>query len=313
MKVAIAYLTVVMIWATTPIGIKWSNSSLSFIEAITARTVFALVICGAILLVMRQPLIRERRDWWVFFAGSLSLFPNMLLVYWSAQYIPSGLIAVVFGSFPFMVGLFSLLLLKENIFIPRRIVAMVVAVCGLIVINLGQLDVGSKAVFGVLGTLCATMFFGFSSVLLKRIGGDIEPFRQATGSLFMAAPGFIVVWALFDGHIPTAIDMRSAIGVGYLVLAGTVLGGTLFYYVLKHCEVSSVGLITFITPILAVFIGVVVDGETLTREGLIGSALVILSLAIYQDVFRFLYRKCVQWRLRLKAPSASVMSDSSSL
>ncbi|VUD40382.1 putative inner membrane transporter YedA [Thalassocella blandensis] len=291
MQVGLAYLCVVLVWATTPIGIKWSNSSLTFIEAITARTVFSLLLCGLILLVLRKPFVSRRSDWYVYFAGSLSLFPNMLIVYWSAQYIPSGLIAVVFGFFPFMVGLFSLLILKDNIFTVRRIVAMVIAIAGLIIINTGQLNLGGNAVLGVLGVLASTMFFAFSSVLIKRIGVEIDPFRQTTGSLAMSAPWFLLVWFFFDGQIPSTIDQRSLIGVSYLVLAGTVVGGTLFYYVLKNCTVASVGLITFITPILAIVIGVVLDGESLPIETLIGCGLVIFSLAVYLDLFRFIVNK----------------------
>lgn len=291
MRVGLAYLSVVLVWATTPIGIKWSNSSLSFIEAITARSVLSLVVCGALLAVLRLPFVTRKSDWLVYFAGSLSLFPNMLIVYWSAQFIPSGLIAVVFGFFPFMVGLFSLLILRENIFTPRRLVAMCIAIVGLVVINAGQLEVGGKAVLGVLGILSSTMFFAFSSVLLKRIGLEVEPLRQTTGSLALAAPWFLGIWYFVDGQLPTAIDQRSLIGVSYLVVAGTVVGATLFYYVLKHCSVASVGLITFITPILAIVIGVVLDGEKLAIETLIGSGLVIFSLAVYQDLFKWVLAK----------------------
>lgn len=291
MRVNLAYLSVVLVWATTPIGIKWSNSSLSFVEAIAARSLIALAVCFFILWVMRKPLIKSRKDWYVYFAGSLALFPNMLIVYWSAQFIPSGLIAVVFGFFPFMVGLFSLILLKENIFSVRRVVAMFVAIGGLVTINLGQLNLGPMAVYGVVGILLSTMFFALSSVLLKRLGGDIEPIRQTTGSLLLGAPWFVLVWWIIDGQLPTSIDARSATGVAYLVVAGTVLGGTLFYYVLRHCTVASVGLITFITPILAICIGVALDGEVLTTGAMIGSAMVIFSLAIYQDLFRYVWNK----------------------
>ena len=37
LKVLSAYLSVVLVWSTTPLAIKWSNSSLNFMAAVTAR------------------------------------------------------------------------------------------------------------------------------------------------------------------------------------------------------------------------------------------------------------------------------------
>ena len=67
-------------------------------------------------LLSCESLIVERRDWGVYAASALGLFPNMLLVYWAAQFIPSGLMSVIMGTYPFFVGAFSLLVLRENFF-----------------------------------------------------------------------------------------------------------------------------------------------------------------------------------------------------
>ena len=54
MQLISAYCAVLFIWATTPLGIKWSNSSLSFSAAITLRMVLALVLCAAILVAQKN-------------------------------------------------------------------------------------------------------------------------------------------------------------------------------------------------------------------------------------------------------------------
>jgi len=290
MKVGMAYLVVVLIWSTTPLGIKWSNSSLSFVTAITSRVFIALIICLVIMAIMRKPLVARKQDWYAYFAGTLGLFPNMLLVYWSAQHIPSGLAAVIFGMDPFSVGLFSWLILKENIFNSRRVIALLVAVAGLGIINVGQFTVGGNALYGVLGMAASTIMFGLSSVWLKRVGGNVDPLRQSTGVLLLSAPLLAITWFMLDGVIPSSIDSRSLLGVAYLATAGSVLGGTTFFYVLKNCSVASVGLITFITPVTALLVGAVVDDESFTLATVSGSALIILSLGIYQNLFRQFYQ-----------------------
>lgn len=285
MRVGLAYCFVVLIWSTTPLAIRWSISSLSFSAGISLRIFIALVICGLIQLALRQPLIKEKRDWQVYLAGTLGIFPNMLLVYWCAQHIPSGLAAVIFGLYPFSVGLFSYFLLKENIFNFRRVLALAIALCGLILININQFHAGASALYGSVGMLISTLMFGLSSVWLKRIGGNVEPLRQSTGVFLLAAPLLGIAWLISDGQVPQTVDARSISGVLYLAIAGSVLGGTLYFYVLQHCRVASVGLITFFSPILALVAGAVIDGERFTLPMFAGCVLVLFSLAVYQNVF----------------------------
>lgn len=142
MRVALAYACVVLIWATTPLGINWSNSTLSFAAAVALRMCLALAICWLALVVMRERLVQQRSDWKAFFAGAIGLYPNMLLVYWSAQFIPSGLMAVILGLYPFTAGLFTYFILKEWVFTPPRIVALALAVTGLGVIHYEHLEIG---------------------------------------------------------------------------------------------------------------------------------------------------------------------------
>lgn len=286
MRVVIAYASVVFLWATTPLAVKWSSESLSFVAAIASRVGFAFVISFTLLKILRRPLVQVRADWPVFFAGLLGVFPNMLVVYWSAQHVPSGVIAVLFGFYPFMVGIFSYFILGENIFTPRRVVALFIALLGLAVINLHQFSLGDNAALGALGIIASTAMFGLSSVLVKHVGGQMDPFRQSTGILLLSVPLFAAAWWHLDGDVPTSISNTSLAALSYLVVGASVVGGPLFFYVLRHCRVSTVGLITFMSPILSLTIGATINDERLTNEMILGSSLVIMSLAIYQDVPR---------------------------
>ncbi len=286
MRVIIAYASVVFLWATTPLAVKWSSESLTYIAAIASRMAFAFVISFSLIQIIRRPLVQSATDWRAFFAGLLGVFPNMLVVYWSAQHVPSGIIAVLFGFYPFMVGVFSFFILKENIFTPRRVIALFIALLGLAVINLHQFSLGENAALGALGIVASTAMFGLSSVLVKHVGGQMDPFRQSTGILLLATPLFAAAWWYLDGEVPTHVGSTSLAALAYLVVGASVVGGPLFFYVLRYCKVSTVGLITFMSPVMSLAIGATINSEQLTSEMILGSSLVIASLAIYQDVPR---------------------------
>ncbi len=286
MKVSIAYAMVVLIWSTTPLAIHWSNSRLSFITAITLRMVLALVVCYCALWMLRKPLIEHRREWRVFAIGAFGLFPNMLLVYWAAQSLSSGLMSVIMGLYPFFVGAFTWIFFRENAFKPAKFCAVLIAVIGLMVIHSGQLQLGAQAALGVLAMVLVCVFWGLSSVWVKRLGQDIDPLRLGTGSLVVAAPLFAITWWIIDGRLPVDVDVKSWVGVAYLVLAGSLLGHTLFFYILRHCAVVSVSLITLIAPVLAIVWGVWIEGEALTRHTLFGGGSILTSLFIFQGLHR---------------------------
>lgn len=288
MQVAGAYMLVVLIWSTTPLAIHWSNSSLSFVTAISARMLIATLFCYGLLKVMREPLIEQPRDWLIYAASALGLFPNMLLAYWAAQWISSGLMSVIMGIYPFFVGIFSFLILRENPFSRSRILALLLAVAGLCVVQRAQLTSGIDGLLGIGAMVLMCAMWGFSSVMVKKLGARVSPVRMGAGSLMVATPFFLLTWLCLDGEVPSSVDHKSLLGVGYLALAGSVLGHTLWFFVLRSCSVLNVSLITLITPVMALNWGVLA-GERLSGWTLLGAALIMTALALYQGLLSRLW------------------------
>lgn len=296
MRVALAYIGVVLIWSTTPLGVKWSNSSLHFSAAAGLRMTLAFLVCAFVLAYRGRPLFQNKSDCLVFLAGALTLFPTMALVYWSAQHISSGMIAVVFGIYPFFVGVFAKLFGQHTRLTTEKVIALAIAISGLAVIQFEQFSLGEKAAYGVAAVLLATLIFALATLWMKNIGGNVDPFRQNTGVLMFALPGFIAAWYFNGAPAPEVLDTRSMIGVAYLVICGTVVGATLFFYVLRHCSALTTSLIPLMTPMLAIYVGVAVDGEVITTKEIVGSLMIVSSLGLYQGVWK---------RLRSRARSVS--------
>lgn len=281
MAILFAYIFVVLIWATTPLAIQWSSDSVSFVAAVVLRMGLALTLALFVNAILRRSLFAHTGAWKVYFAASIGIFPNMPLVYWSAQFIPSGLMAVIFAMSPFVTGVMTLLILRENPFNRRRLFALLIAFGGLLVIFHQQIRLDAYAAYGIAGILGSTLLFSVSSVWLKSLNTSVPAFDQATGSLLFAMPGLLLAWYLLDGSLPTTISDKSAGAIMYLAVMGSLLGFTLFFYVLKKLSPSAVSLITLLTPVLALFIGVLVAGERLTLSTLAGAGLVMLALLFY--------------------------------
>ena len=289
MQIYLAYILVVLIWSTTPLAIQWSSDSVSFIASVTLRMSLALAVALAVLVWLRRGALFTRPGVWkVYLVASLGIFPNMPLVYWSAQFVPSGLMAVIFALSPFVTGLLSMVILRENPFNRLKVLALLIALVGLVIIFRGQLQVDVRSVYGICGLLLSCVLFGTSSVTLKRLNEGTDAFRQTAGALLFSLPGLLLTWWWWDGEWPGPMSERALWALIYLAVCGSVLGFTLFYYVLNHLSPSSVSLITLITPVLALFIGALVAKEQLTASLLVGTLLVIVALLVYLDLKRWL-------------------------
>lgn len=283
MAVFLAYFLVVLIWATTPLAIQWSSDSVNFLVAVVLRMALALSIMLVITAVFRRTLFSHAQAWKVYLAASIGIFPNMPLVYWAAQFIPSGLVALIFAMSPFVTGAMTLLILRENPFNRRRVFSLLLALAGLIIIFHSQWQLDVRAAIGVAGVFGSSVLFSFSSVLLKSLKPDVPAFDQATGSLLFAMPGLLLVWWLFDGSIPVAVSTKSGSAIIYLAVMGSILGFTLFFYVLTKMSPSAVSLITLQTPVLALLLGALVADEDLTASIVTGATLVLVALLFYND------------------------------
>ncbi len=285
MAVLFAYLSVVLIWATTPLAIQWSSDSLSFIAAAVGRMAIALAIALLVHGLMRKSLSTYWQHRHIYFAASIGIFPNMPVVYWGVQFIPSGLVAVIFAMSPFVTGLMTLWLLKQNPFTPRKVVALVMALAGLVVIFYHQLQFDERSVYGIASILLSCVLFSFSSVWVKKLTQQetvtLDAFHQASGALLFSLPGLVLSWWLMDGALPQQVSVRSGASIIYLSIMGSLVGAALFFYILQRLSATAVSLITLMTPVLAIIIGKQLAGEALSSQTLVGVAIVLFALLLY--------------------------------
>lgn len=285
MAVLFAYFSVVLIWATTPLTIQWSSDSLSFMAAVLARMSLALSLALTIHSLLRQSLATYVMHRKIYFAASLGIFPNMPVVYWAAQYIPSGLVAVIFALSPFVTGFMTILLMKQNPFTLKRVLSLMLAVVGLIIIFYHQMKFNVGSFYGITGILLSCFLFSFSSVSVKKFtaeaGVNLGAFNQATGALLFSLPGLLMTWWWLDGVWPQSISIKSISSVVYLAIMGSLVGAGLFFYVLQRLSATVVSLITLMTPVLAIILGKLAAAEDLSAQTLFGVGLVLVALLLY--------------------------------
>ncbi len=282
MSVPAAYLAVVLIWSTTPLAIKWSGEGPGYLLGVLGRMALGTVLCLALVAILRTAFPWHTAARRAYYSGALGVYAAMLLVYWAAQFIPSGLISVLFGLSPILTALIAIPLLRERGPTTAHWLGMIVALAGLAVIFAESLDIDPHMAAGLAAILGSVLFQSLSIVLLKRHSGDVPSLSITTGALVIATPLIFLTWLVLDHQGPAALPARAVASIVYLAIMGSVIGFTLFFYVLKHVSAHGSALITIITPVLALLVGAAVNDEHVGLRIWAGTALVLSGLALHQ-------------------------------
>ncbi len=286
MSLPAAFLSVIVIWSTTPLAIKWSTIEIGSSFAVLSRMAVSVLVCVLILAVFRIRFPVHHKACLSYLAGGLSLFGAMSLVYWSAQHVSSGMISVMFGLSPLITSFAAMLWLKEEAVTPHKLIGMLLGITGLALVFQGGLGLGEGALLGLAALLVAVTSQSLGMVWMKQIGDDSPPLATTLGALLIALPLFYLVWWFSDGNLPditnSAENMRAIVSILYLATFGSVLGFMLYFYMIKHMEAGHIALITLITPVIALLLGHGLNQEEVLPEVWFGTAFILIGLGMHR-------------------------------
>ena len=282
-----AYLIVVAVWATTPLGIKWSGEAMAPLAAAGVRMSIAALLGLLWLWWKRQPLPLHRRARLSYVAALPGIFGAMGCSYMGATYLPSGLISVIFGLAPLLSGLMMQGLPGSVRLNAWHWSACLLGVFGLMLVfddSLAVLfsggDVGERGI-GVMWLLSAVTLFAGSGIAVQRVGAGLKPMQQTVGGLLLSLPCYGLAMVLAGQELAWNGDVRGLSAIVYLAVFGSLLGFYSYFQILARLPAATVALVTLITPVLALMLGNLFNGESLGAMVLAGALLIVLALALF--------------------------------
>jgi len=93
----------------------------------------------------------------------------------------------------------------------------------------------------------------------------------------------VLAWLIADSvRLPPDTTLRAGAAIIYLGVLGSVVGFTLYYYVIKHLDAGRVALIMLVTPVAALLLGQTLNQERIPAVGWAGIALIGAGLLLYE-------------------------------
>jgi drug/metabolite transporter (DMT)-like permease len=278
MQVLLAYLGMVLLWATTPLAIKWSVDGLGVLPSLTARMSVGLFCLLALLLFFNKRLPFTRIAFLAYLAVAVQMYGAMAVVYWAAQFIPSGWISVISGLAPLITAIFAALWLHERSLTIGKFFSYVIGLAGLIIMFGSADELNATAALGIFGVLGSLILQALSAIGIKRVRSKLPVLTQVTGGLLISLPLYFATCVVFDEHLPQQFSLISFLSMLYLGIIATPAGFFLYYYLLSKRSATQVSLISLASPVLALWLGHSANHEPMTLQIIIGTALILLAL-----------------------------------
>ena len=212
MSLPAAFVTVILIWSTTPLAIKWSALGVGFSFAVFSRMAIGVLLSAVLLAAFRVRVPLHRKALSAYLAGGVSMFGAMALTYWSSQFVSSGMIAVLFGLSPLITSLGAALWLEEESLTTSKLAGMAMGVLGLFLVFRGGLGLGTGSMAGLLALVLAVVSQSLGLVWLKRINDDSPPLAMTLGILIVALPllqKFAPMYAALGAYVEGAVTFES--------------------------------------------------------------------------------------------------------
>jgi drug/metabolite transporter (DMT)-like permease len=191
-----------------------------------------------------------------------------LLIAAGEQHIASSLAAILIASMPLMVALLSVRLSPEDRPTGLRLVGLVIGFGG--VVALLGVDVAGRPgeLLGAVLVLVATLGYATAPIIVNRRLADLDPLGPIAASLAMAtlllAPAVLVSP---PDEVPPG-DALAALAV--LGVVCTALGLVLFFQLIVEAGPSRASVITYVNPLVAVVLGVLVLDERFGAMSVVG-------------------------------------------
>ncbi len=244
------------------------------------RAAIAALILVALARQSGTPLPRRPASWppFAIMAALNYVIPFSCLAV-GQTFIPTGLASVLNATTP----MFTVLVMaaaREEKLQMQRIAGVVVGIVGVAILRGVDLRDTGKGI-GVALCLCAALSYGLSALWARRALVGFAPLTMAAGQMTAATVFSAIVAAFVDQPwrlpIPSFAVMSA---IACLGAVSTALGYILFFRIIVRSGSTNVMLVTLLIPVTAILLGVLVLGETIGMQEIVGALIIASALLI---------------------------------
>ena len=266
------------------IGLFVRNINLPSGEIALYRAVLAALLIGIFLLITKQkiPFTKIKKELPLLILSGVAMGFNWILLFEAYKYTTVSVATLSYYFAPVIVTIACPVLFKEKMGLKQWLCFIMSTVGIVLITGIGDLSQGSSHIKGILFGLGAASLYATVILLnkfIKNVDGIHRTFLQFLSAIVVLVPYVL----LTDGVNIHKLDSKGWI---FLLAVGLIHTGVtycLYFSSLKELPGQKAAILSYIDPLVAVLVSVVVLKETMTPMQIIGG-LLILGFTLWNEI-----------------------------
>jgi len=283
-----------LIWGASFLFIELALTFLTPVGVAFGRTAFGAMAMLVAMMIFRTKLPTSFEAWkHLTIAGiMMSSVPFVLFSYAQTE-VTSALAAIINAVTPITTVIVILIAFRAEKLKPHVIFGIVIGLLGVLVVLGAWQGFEENNPLAIIAMLVAVVLYGIGTPYVRKY---VTPLNLATevsvfGQVGTAALTLLPIYLLSGPLITSVPDVQSVAAIVTLGAFGSGVAYLLYYKILDIVGSAIASSVTYVTPIIAVILGVWLLGEELHWYEPVGGLIVILGAAISQGSILTLFRR----------------------
>jgi drug/metabolite transporter (DMT)-like permease len=283
--VLLAFAAVYVVWGSTYLAIRIGIESFPPLILAGLRHITVGLLLYPVLRWKTK--IRPTATNWrtAVITGTLLLFVGNGGVSWAEQVVPSGITALLVATVSLWLVIVDWLRPGGVKPVPRVVVGLLMGFAGLALL-VGPAHLGGSERVDPRGAailVIASLAWACGSLYSKH-GGMPSSAMLGVAMQSFAGGVILLVAGLFAGEFHSlnlgAVSVRSWLALAYLIAFGSGIGFSAYVYILHKSTAARVATYAFVNPVVALFLGWLIAGESITLRTIIAAAVILTAVIL---------------------------------
>jgi len=281
------YLLLGLVWGSSFVFIKMGLEFLNPVGVAFGRCALGAMILLLIVKIRGIKLPTDPKTWFILWVVSLLLnvFPGILFAF-AEQRVTTALAGIINACTPLTTLLFLFIFFRSEKIAAQHIIGLILGGIGVLTVLGIWNGLGAGSTSGVIALLAAITCYGLSFPIIKKYLTPLKLRAEALAAGQVTAGAITLLpFYLVDGIAKNEYRFGPVLAMMALGIFGSGLAYIWNFQIVERAGSSVASSVTYLTPVVAVFIGWIFLGEKITWHEPVGGAIVILGAAISQGRF----------------------------
>ena len=278
----IVFILLGAIWSSSFLWIKIGVQDIGPMALVAFRMLFGAITAVSIGIYQKVYWARDWKTWAIFAVlGPTSLAIPIFFISWGELSIDSAVASILNATTPLFTILIAHFLLQDDKMTIQKVLGLLIGFAGVVVLMSKDLTAGAQnSVIGQAAVILASLFYAGSAVygrkLTQHVQGTVRgAMLLITSTIFMWILGPLTEKPFEFPSLPI-----TWIAILWLGVLGSGLAVIMLWYLIHEVGPTRASLVTYLFPVGGVILGVIFLNEHLSWQLLVGTILIVGSLAV---------------------------------